>query len=234
VTCAYPESDAVLHDVSFDIAPREIVGIVGPSGGGKSTLVQLILGLRDPQQGAVLADGRDIRELDKAAWSRRVTFVPQQGHLIADSIAENIRFMRDDVDDDRIVWAARMAHLHEDVKSMPGGYRRQVGVNGGNLSGGQQQRLCIARALVEDPDVLILDEPTSALDGRTEHLVRETLKDLRQQMTVIIIAHRLSTLDICDRILVMQKGRVVAFDSPDVLRRSSDFYREALLLSGVS
>jgi len=233
VTFAYSGDQAVLHDVSLSIEQREIVGIVGPSGGGKSTLVQLLLGLRDPQEGRILADGRSISEFDKAEWSRRVTFVPQAAHLIAGSVADNIRFLRDDVTDEEVERAARLAHLHDDVMGFQGGYGRQVGEQGGHLSGGQQQRLCIARALVENPDVLILDEPTSALDVRSEHLVRETLLALKDRMTVIVVAHRLSTLDICDRIMVIQAGELKGFDTPANLEQSNDFYREALVLSGM-
>ncbi len=233
VTFAYSRDEPVLRDLSFAIAPREIVGIVGPSGSGKSTLVQLLLGLRDPGEGRITAEGRDIRSFDREEWVRKVTFVPQASHLIAGTVADNIRFMRPQIPGERIEQAARLAHLHDDIVGFTGGYERDVGEQGSHLSGGQQQRLCIARALVEDPDVLILDEPTSALDVRSEHLVRQTLLDLRQSMTVIVIAHRLSTLDICDRIMVIQDGRLRGFDSPANLEQSSAFYREALLLSGM-
>jgi ATP-binding cassette subfamily B protein len=233
VSFGYVDGQEVLHHVSFTVQPREIVGIVGPSGGGKSTLVQLLLGLRDPQGGRILVDGRDVRELSKAEWARKVTFVPQAAHLIAGSIADNIRFLRDDVSDADVEGAARLAHLHDDIMGFPEGYEREVGEHGGHLSGGQQQRLCIARALVELPDLLILDEPTSALDVRSEHLVRTTLLGLKDRMTVIVIAHRLSTLDICDRIMVIQAGELMGFDTPDRLEETSDFYREALELSGL-
>lgn len=233
VSFSYVAEQEVLHDITFTVKRHEIVGIVGPSGGGKSTLVQLLLGLRDPQQGTISVDQRDIRELSKAEWARKVTFVPQAAHLIAGSIADNIRFLRDDVTDDDVERAARLAHLHDDVMGFPEGYDRPVGEHGGHLSGGQQQRLCIARALVESPDVLILDEPTSALDVRSEHLVRTTLLGLKDRMTVIVIAHRLSTLDICDRIMVIQSGELKGFDTPARLEESSDFYREALVLSGL-
>ena len=233
VSFAYPQSEAVLRNISFTIAPQEIIGIVGPSGAGKSTLVQLLLGLRDPDQGRILAGGRDISAFDRAEWTRKVTFVPQAAHLIAGTISDNIRFLREDVTQDDIERAARLAHLHEDVLGFPEGYERQVGKHGGHLSGGQQQRLCIARALVEQPEVLILDEPTSALDVRSEHLIRNTLQTLRDRMTVIVIAHRLSTLSICDRIMVIKDGELKEFDTPSVLEQSSDFYREALVLSGM-
>ena len=230
---AYPDSQPVLRDVSFTIAPREIIGVVGPSGAGKSTLVQLLLGLREPVKGRVLADGREVCTLDRAEWARKVTFVPQAAHLIAGTISENIRFFRDAVSQQDVEQAARLAHLHDDVIGFPEGYERQVGKHGGHLSGGQQQRLCIARALVEQPDVLILDEPTSALDVRSEHLIRSTLEELQERMTVIVIAHRLSTLSICDRIMVIKDGQLKAFDTPVALERSSEFFREALALSGM-
>lgn len=230
---AYPQCEAALRNMSFTIAPHEIVGIVGPSGAGKSTLVQVLLGLRDPDEGRVLAGGRDIGTFDRAEWARKVTFVPQAAHLISGTIGDNIRFLRDDVAQDDIERAARLAYLHEDVLGFPEGYERQVGKHGGHLSGGQQQRLCIARALVEQPEVLILDEPTSALDVHSEHLIRTTLQSLRERMTVIVIAHRLSTLSICDRIMVIKDGELKEFDSPSVLEQTSDFYREALALSGM-
>jgi ABC-type multidrug transport system fused ATPase/permease subunit len=233
VRFAYQQSEPVLRDISFTITPHEIIGIVGPSGAGKSTLVQLLLGLRDPDHGRVLAGGRDISTFDRAEWARKVTFVPQAARLIAGTIADNIRFLRDGVSQHDVERAARLAHLHDDVEGFPEGYERQVGKHGGHLSGGQQQRLCIARALVENPDVLILDEPTSALDVRSEHLIRNTLMSLKDRMTVIVIAHRLSTLTICDRIMVIKDGELKDFDTPSALEQSSDFYREALALSGM-
>ena len=233
VSFHYADGQPVLSDVNAEIPPKEIVGIVGPSGSGKSTLVQLMLGLRSPTSGQVLSDGRDIHTLSRAEWARKVTFVPQAPRLIAGTVAANIRFLRDDVSDADIEAASRLAHLHDDVVGWPEGYSRDVGEAGGHLSGGQQQRLCIARALVENPDVLILDEPTSSLDVRSESLIRETLSELSKKMTVIVIAHRMSTLEICDRIMVIQDGQLKAFDTPANLEKSSDFYREALVLSGL-
>jgi ABC-type multidrug transport system fused ATPase/permease subunit len=233
VSFEYATDTPVLRDVSATIEPREVVGIVGPSGSGKSTLVQLLLGLRPPTTGLVLADERDISVLSRAEWARKVTFVPQQAHLIAGTVADNIRFLRDDVTQEQIEEAARLANLHDEVLAMAGGYGREVGEQGSHLSGGQQQRLIIARALVEDPDVLILDEPTSSLDVRSESLIRATLDSLRQRMTVIVIAHRLSTLDICDRLMVIQDGELKAFDTPENLEKDNEFYREALHLSGL-
>jgi ABC-type multidrug transport system fused ATPase/permease subunit len=234
VTFAYPnEASDVLVDVSFQIGAHEIVGIVGPSGSGKSTLVQLLLGLRSPQKGAILAAGVSLEEVDRTEWADRVAFVPQQPHLINGSVAENIQFFRGDVSLADVEEAARLAQLHDEIAAFPDGYGRSVGEGGGHLSGGQQQRLCIARALVRHPQMLVLDEPTSALDVRSEHLIREALLQLRSQMTIVIIAHRLSTLDACDRIMVIQHGRLMGFDTPSRLSESNAFYREALELSGL-
>jgi ABC-type multidrug transport system fused ATPase/permease subunit len=233
VSFEYESDTPVLHHVDGEIPPREIVGIVGPSGSGKSTLVQLLLGLRSPTSGTVMADGRDISGLGRTAWARRVTFVPQEAHLIAGTVGDNIRFFREGVNDEQVEQAARLAQLHDDIEGFRDGYDHQVGEQGSHLSGGQKQRLIIARALVESPDVIILDEPTSALDVRSESLIRETLRDLASKMTVIIIAHRLSTLDICDRIMVIQDGRLVAFESPAELSVSNEFFRESLKLSGL-
>jgi ABC-type multidrug transport system fused ATPase/permease subunit len=231
---AYQGTERVLKNISFAIEPREVVGIVGPSGSGKSTLVQLLLGLREPLGGTIQMDGRDIRTIDRQEWARKVTFVPQEARLIRGSIADNIRFFRYGVGDEDVERAAKLAHLHQDIVAFPEGYAREVGDEGGRLSGGQRQRLTIARALVESPTVIILDEPTSALDARSEHLIRRTLLELKDRMTVIIIAHRLSTLNICDRIMVIQDGRLVAFDRPEKLADEAGFYREALDLSGSS
>jgi ABC-type multidrug transport system fused ATPase/permease subunit len=233
VSFEYEDGPEVLRDISLTIPAREVVGIVGPSGSGKSTLVQLLLGLRQPTRGLVEADGRDISVLSRSQWARKVTFVPQDAHLVSGTIADNIRFFREDVSDADVERAARLAHLHDDVAGFADGYQRQVGERGTHLSGGQKQRVAIARALVERPDVLILDEPTSSLDVRSESLIRDTLRGLKEQMTVVVVAHRLSTLEICDRIMVIQDGELRAFDTPANLERDNPFYREALELSGL-
>jgi ATP-binding cassette, subfamily B, bacterial len=228
---SYERQNPVLSAVSARLQAGETVGVVGPSGSGKSTLVQLLLGLRTPQAGEITADGIPLGDIARSCLTRRITFVPQAAHLVAGSVADNIRFYRDDVSHADVVRASKLAHLHEDVIGWDEGYERSVGERGGHLSGGQQQRLCIARALVEYPDVLILDEPTSSLDVRSEHLVLQTLKELSQRMTVIVIAHRMAVLDICDRIMVIQHGRLAAFDTPETLATTSDFYREAVQMT---
>ncbi len=233
VSFEYSAGEPVLRDVTFRIDAHEVVGIVGPSGAGKSTLVQLLLGLRSPTSGYVRSDGRDIAGLARADWARHVTFVPQEARMISGTIADNIRFFREDVTQEEIVRAARLAHLHDEIMAMPNGYERTLGPTGAQLSGGQKQRLTIARALVERPDVLILDEPTSALDVRSEDLIRATLVELSREMTVIIIAHRLSTLNACNRIMVIADGELHGFDTPERLEESNEFFRESLVLSGL-
>lgn len=233
VSFAYEGDEQVLKDVSLTIRKGEVIGVVGPSGGGKSTLVQLLLGLRAPSTGQILAGGQSTIDIARDEWARKVTLVPQAAHLIAGTIADNIRLMRAGVSQQDIERAARLAHFSDDVCKFPEGYERAVGEQGGHLSGGQQQRLCIARALVERPELLILDEPTSALDVRSESLIRQTLLELKKQMSIVIVAHRMSTLDICDRIMVIQDGEVKAFDTPAQLSLTNDFYSEALALSGL-
>lgn len=233
VSFHYLDGQPVLTEISAEIHEHELIGVVGPSGSGKSTLVQLLLGLRRPVDGRVLAAGRDIASLRHSDWARKVTFVPQEPVLIDGSIADNIRFYRDGISDADVELAGRRAGLHAEVMAFPNGYAHPVGDGGGSLSGGQQQRVCIARALVAQPELLILDEPTSALDAKSENLIRDTIDELRAEMTVVIIAHRLSTLDSCDRIMIIQGGAIAAFDSPTRLHETENFYTEAMKLSGL-
>lgn len=233
VSFSYLSDQDVLRDISFTLRKGETVGMIGPSGGGKSTLVHLMLGLRQPDRGRVTLDGQDLQQFSKDDFARRVTFVPQEPHLISGTVEDNIRFFRTTVDSAAVHEAARLAHLHDEIMAFPDKYDHRIGEGGGRLSGGQAQRLCIARALVESPDLLILDEPTSALDMRSEDLIRTTLLGLKGRVTIIIIAHRLSTLEICDRIMVLQSGRMVAFGTPEHLEAENAFYQEALEISGM-
>ena len=159
--------------------------------------------------------------------------MPQDAWLFAGSVAENIAFFRTDVTREALERAARQANLHDEIMAMPRGYDTPVGERGGQLSGGQRQRLCIARALVEEPDVLLLDEPTSALDVHSENMIRQTLASLTPRATVFVVAHRLSTLEICDRIMVIGEGRLEGFDTRERLAATNPFYRKALELSGM-
>jgi len=224
---AYLAGTPTLVDVDLGLGRGQMLGVIGPSGAGKSTLIQLLLGLRSPTTGRYLVNGidRDLVELD--SWFAHVAFVPQEPRLIGGSIADNIRFWRA-LDDEQVENAARRAHVHEDVMAMAEGYGTDVGPRGSRLSGGQKQRVTIARALAGDPDLLILDEPTSALDLRSEALLEETFSSLRGELTMVVIAHRLSTISACDRLLVIEGGRVQALGTPTEVETASPFFREAL------
>jgi len=228
---AYVPGTPVLRAISFQVEPGEAVGIVGPSGSGKSTLVQLLLRLRHPSDGRLLVDGIPADEISIDSWYRRVAFVPQEPRLFRGTVSENIRFFRQQLAPDAIERAAKLAYLHDDVMEWVDGYETDVGERGGSVSGGQRQRIVLARALAEEPDVLILDEPTSALDMKSESLVQDTLGGLKGRSTMFIIAHRLSTLNACDRIMVLTNGELQGFDTHDELRRSNPFFAEAVALS---
>jgi ABC-type multidrug transport system fused ATPase/permease subunit len=228
---SYDGATPALVDLTFDVHRGEAIGIIGPSGSGKSTLIQILLRLRVPDQGEYLVDGTDAWTYDERSWFDQIAFVPQESRLIDDTVAANIAFHREGVSRADIEEAARRAHIHDEIMAMPAGYDTVLGSRGGAVSGGQRQRLCIARALVRRPSILVLDEPTSALDLRSEALVHETFTQLKGTVTIFAIAHRLSTLNSCDRIMVMGGGRLQAFGTRTELERDSAFYRDALRLS---
>ena len=233
VSYAYREDRPALVDVSLRLDPGEALGVIGPSGAGKSSLAQLLLGLRRPDTGRATVSGVPLQEVDRQWWSRRVAFVAQHPLLFTGTVAENIRFFRPDISDEAVRAAAREANVLQDIMGLPHGFDTHLGERGSQLSGGQRQRLSIARALAGSPEVLILDEPTSALDGHSEAMIRDALRRLHGRMAVVIIAHRMSTLDLCDQLLVLEAGRVTAYGTPEELRASNDFYRRALTLAGL-
>jgi ABC-type multidrug transport system fused ATPase/permease subunit len=230
VSFGYTEGRPVLSEINFEVAAGESVGVIGPSGAGKSTLIQLLLRLRLPDSGSYLVDGRPAQDYIAADWHRRVAYVPQEPRLLHASVAENIRYFRD-VDDEAVERAARLARIHDDVVAWPDGYDTIVGPRADAVSGGQQQRICLARALVARPEVLVLDEPTSALDPHSESLIQESLMALREELTLFVIAHRMSTLDICDRVMVIIDGRLAAFDTIEELKSDNAYYRSASALA---
>lgn len=234
ISYTYPSASAkpALNPSTFTIQSGELIGMIGPSGSGKSTLVQLLLRLREPTAGTLMLDGTDVGEFNLGDWRAGVTFVPQEPRIIAGTIADNIRFFRR-IGQEAVEHAARNAHVHDEIMSMPDGYSTVLGGGKVHLSGGQQQRLCIARALATRPWMMILDEPTSALDVFSEAGIRETLSGLRGSVSIVVVAHRLSTVQQCDRIMVIQDGTVAAFDTPAELLASGGFYRDALEVSGV-
>jgi ABC-type multidrug transport system fused ATPase/permease subunit len=216
----------VLSDVSFEVTRGEVVGVIGPTGAGKSTLIQLLLQLREPKSGSYLVNGVPAARFVRADWHGRVVYVPQEPRLLHATVADNIRFDRD-LEMPALERAARLAHIHDEIMSWENGYDTLVGPRADAVSGGQQQRLCLARALAARPEVLVLDEPTSALDPRSEARIQESLTELKQELTLFIIAHRMSTLDICDRVMVIIDGRLVAFDTIDLLKSENAYYRSA-------
>jgi ABC transporter fused permease/ATP-binding protein len=219
VTFRYPTRTdvAALDDISLSIRPGEIVALVGPSGAGKSTIAALLPRFYDPDVGAVLLDGVDLRRLDPGWLRSRLGMVAQEPVLFGTSIAENIRYGRPDATDKEFEAAARAAHVHEFVERLPEKYATLVGERGVQLSGGQKQRVAIARAILRDPAVLILDEATSALDAESEALVRTALAELQKGRTCLVIAHRLSTVRDADRVVVLDRGRIVQQGSHEEL-----------------
>jgi ABC-type bacteriocin/lantibiotic exporter with double-glycine peptidase domain len=217
VSFAYVPGQPVLDSLRLTIERGETVGIIGPSGGGKSTLVQLLLGLRQPTEGRIVAGDVDLAAVRPAAWAALARLVPQENEVIYGTVADNIRFYRGDASDAEVRSAAERAHLAPQIESLPDGYDTVIGLGAHTLSGGQRQRLGIARALLGDPALLILDEPTSALDPLAERMVLQTLRDIKQFTTMIVVAHRRSTLAICDRVVRIEGGRLTEVDDREVL-----------------
>lgn len=209
VAFSYDGEKPVLRDVSFDVEPGQLVGIVGHTGSGKSSLVSLIPRFYDPSMGAVRIDGVDIRDYKLHELRRQIAYVLQDTVLFRGTVRDNIAFGRPDASHDEIVEAAKLANAHEFVSDMPKGYDSAVGERGMTLSGGQRQRIGIARAILRDSPILILDEPTAALDAESEHLVMSAMRRLMKGRTVITIAHRLSTIRDSHKIIVLEDGRVV-------------------------
>ena len=224
VSFAYDGDLAVLHNVSLDIAPGETVAIVGPSGGGKSTLCQLIPRFYDVTDGAIRIDGQDIRDVTQKSIHASIGIVQQEVFLFADTIFENIRYGRPDATEAEVIEAAKQAEIYEDIMAMPMGFRTYVGERGTLLSGGQKQRIAIARIFLKNPPILILDEATSALDSVTEAKIQRAFDNLAKGRTTLIIAHRLSTIRSAQRIVSIADGVISECGSHEELLQKGGIY----------
>jgi ATP-binding cassette, subfamily B, bacterial MsbA len=221
----YGDGAPVLWGVNLEVGKGDVVAVVGPSGVGKSTLIDLVLRFYDPTAGAITIDGRDLRTLRQRAYRRLFGVVAQEPLLFNTTIRENIAYGRDDVAESEIVRAARVANAHDFIAEFPDGYATVVGDRGIRLSGGQRQRIAIARAVVGSPPILVLDEATSSLDSESERLVRQAIEQVVRGATSIVIAHRLSTVLHADKIVVLHRGRVEAIGRHAELLETSETYR---------
>src|SRR5580692_9123367 len=225
INFSYQAGQQIFEDFNVSFMPGERIGLVGPSGGGKSTLFALLQRFYDAQSGRILIDGQDITRVTQESLRQAIAVVPQEASLFHRSVAENIRYGRPEASDNELLRAAIAARC-EFIEEMPQGFDTIVGERGVKLSGGQRQRIAIARAFLKDAPLLLLDEATSALDGDSEEAIRAALRHLVRGRTVIAIAHRLSTVRSSDRVVVMQAGRVVQDGPPDMLARRAGLYRE--------
>jgi ATP-binding cassette subfamily B protein len=230
VTFGYSAQEPVLRGVSFETRPGQVVGIFGMTGAGKSSLLGLIPRFYDPQRGRILADGRDLRDLDLDAYRRQIGFVYQESFLFSNTVSANIAFGSPHATHEQIERAARIACAHEFISALPRGYGTVLGESGVDLSGGQRQRLSIARALLPEPPVLILDDPTASVDSKTENEIITALRAAMEGRTAFVVSSRLSLLRRADVILVLENGRLAQAGTHEQLARVPGPYHQTALL----
>ncbi len=233
VKFAYEERPPVLEAVSFSIQAGECVALVGPTGAGKTTIINLLHRFYDPTEGRVLIDGHDVRSIQLDSLYHQLALVPQDTFLFGGTIRDNIRYGRWEAPEADILEASRRANAHDFIQALPAGYETVLGEKGVNLSGGQRQRVAIARALLKDPRILILDEATSALDSQSELLVQEALVELMKGRTTLMIAHRFSSIQRADRILVLHKGTIIEEGKHEDLLEKQGLYHHLYTLREV-
>jgi ABC-type multidrug transport system fused ATPase/permease subunit len=226
VSFGYSDEREILQDVSFAIEPGEFIGIVGATGGGKSTIIDLLLRFGKPQSGQILLDGRPLQEYQLQDFRKHIGLVPQDIFLWNRTIEENIRYVNQTATEQELLQAARDAQLLPLIEQLPEGWQTLIGDRGVRLSGGEKQRLAIARTLLHNPAILLLDEPTSALDAKTEELLQECLEEVYKDKTIIVVAHRLATIRNADRILVVNQGRIEESGSHEELINLQGYYYE--------
>ena len=232
----YGTGDKVLEDVTFRMAPGEVVALVGPSGAGKTSIANLLCRFYDPIHGDITADGINLRQAKLSSLRSQVAVVLQDTFLFNTSVRDNLLYGKPDATDDELLAATRAAHAHEFIKALPGGYDTEIGERGMKLSGGQKQRLALARALLADPRILILDEATSSVDAEAEYLIQQALDAVLKGRTALVIAHRLSTIRNADKIIALEEGRIVEVgDHRELMERGglySQLYQRQLELTG--